>query len=124
MPEWLKLLLMAHGSLGLADTLQSIIKQPIQYQRIAGDKSGLAGRTKGLTIGLTPMFDKEFDTKGLYRTKDYVPVDSTQKFGDYVLAHEAGHAITHSDAGIDLSQYLDKPPETDKENEQLADDFQ
>lgn len=132
MPEWLRKLLIASGSLGFADTLQTLAGQPIPFQQMA-DRGNLsaqvlrdrAGNPTG--IGVTPFLGRNFMEMGMTRLGPRTGDPSTP-FGEYVLGHEFGHLMTsggQSPITLEISQGLgDNIPQTNDQNEQLADAFQ
>lgn len=127
MPEWLKQLLILHGSLGFADTLQQATQIPMNYERMQNRYSDkqLAGNYRmdaagNPVLGFTPFFDANFAKQGLGRA-GYTPVDPNQKFGDYVLGHEFGHAALY---GGPLSPGLSNAMGDSDDREALADNFQ
>lgn len=127
MPPWLKALLLANNSMGLADTLTQLYGQPVQFEKMVSSKSGATGKVLGPgRLGLTDIFAKDFTRPGMTR-KGPNTADSSQKFGDYVLGHEFGHLNLRgdNDLSIQISEALEGDvPTTNEENEELADSFQ
>lgn len=126
MPPWLIELLKKNNSLGLADTLNTLVPNT-QFSRATSPYNDKfrAGITNGNNIGLTKFFDYYFKDIGMGR-QGYKSVDPDQKFGDYVLGHEFGHRLTHdTELGTEISQALgDDVPSTEKGYEEFADHFQ
>lgn len=134
MPPWLRELLERHGSRGFVDSLATLAGHPVPFESLPRRKEGgrqLGGkvirRSDGsASIGVTPFLRANFHKTGIARD-GYTPADSTQKFGDYVLGHEMGHVLTQGQSPVTLalSEVLaDDIPQTNEDNERLADDFQ
>lgn len=122
---------MRQGSAGFADSLSTLIGRTPKYQMIQdfnreGDIGGGRYNSAQGAIEFTPSFAKDYARQGLGR-RGYTPLNRSQKFGDYVLGHEFGHAATHgtSPFTLDLSDALGIDiPQTNEDNERFADDFQ
>lgn len=126
MPEWLKLLLAAQGSMGFADTLHTLLGTVPQYQQMpnmfrgGGDVMAMAGFDRALnpTMSLTPEFSRQFNRRS-----------QGTKRGEKFLAHEFGHLITgpgskNPELGRMLIELDPENIQTEKGNEAFADDFQ
>lgn len=130
MPDWLRKLLIAQGSLGMVDSLSTLAGGAPEFAKMMDARRGqeqVAANFRDVngvpTINLTPTFLQHFARQGMARP-GYKAVDPNQSFGDYTLAHEFGHYIA---SGMAPNQSLglavaDQAIATNKED--AADAFQ
>lgn len=133
MPEWLKALLMAQGSMGFADTLHTLVGRPEYYQLANQQRKGVpvgggfqVSDDYRPTMGITPLIMENFGNVGAKLYPGYQAVDPKQKLGDQVLGHEFGHMAVLGTRNFDLTDRLvaayPGAQTTDKEG--FADSFQ
>lgn len=103
MPEWLKLLLAAHNSLGFADTLQTLTGiNPIYKQTRKNVQASVAAEPKGLTFSVNEK-----------KIKD-VP---------FAIGHEFGHIAGSGQGNPALGDALTKVDSKAYKSESFANDF-
>lgn len=134
MPEWMKALLAAHGSLGFADSLAVLAGRAPSYESTPHQtmERGVtrAGRysvdARGRPIiGLSRFAANNYGARLNPGVRGYRPADRNQKFGDYVVGHEFGHLI--ASGGGDNFKLAGDVAQLDPnayKDEQFADDFQ
>ena len=123
MPEWLKALLAAQGSLGFADTLHTLLGTVPQYQQVKdqqnplGDIMAIAGTDQKMNpvMQMTPQMQQQYGW-----TSDQPNV----KRGDKFLAHEFGHLLTSAGTkNFDLTSRLFESQEEDLNDEEVNEKF-
>lgn len=133
MPEWLKALLAAQGSLGFADTLSQVVGKPEYFMMQDRQRNGSpVGGGFQLTddnvarMGITPTIMQHYGNVGAKLYPGYKGADPRQKLGDMWLGHEFGHMAVLGTRNFDLTDRLvaayPGAQTTDKEG--FADSFQ
>lgn len=132
MPEWLKALLLAHGSLGYADTLATLVGGHPAYvqlpaQKVNGMEMGggyFVDAQGNHTVGLTPSTIAEYGRKGTASYPGYKALDRNQLSGDRVLGHEFAHMARFAAGGNGALAGMLSNVMPDAYDERAADDFQ